>query len=243
MPVDSRSNDVLVIILAYNEEKNVGSVIDDVRKYFCMADILVVDDGSEDNTAGVAVEKGVFFVRHVFNLGIGASLETAFRFACINGYEYIVRMDADGQHRAHCIQDLIGPVKTGEIDIAIGSRFLGKSEFKTSFLRTCGIRLIAAFLRLITGVAITDPTSGFCAMSKKAFLFFADNCADDYPEPEILIYHRDFRIKEIPISIAPRRAGVSSITPGKSVYYMYKVMFSILLIRLKSIHCFSWKHV
>ena len=220
--------DILVIILAYNEEKNVGAVIDDVRKNFGAADILVIDDGSSDNTAGVADGKGVFLAKHAFNLGIGASFETACRFACLKRYEYVLRMDADGQHCASFIRDLIGPVKAGEIDIAIGSRFLGKSEFRGSLLRVFGIYIISAVLKAVTGKKVTDPTSGFCAMNKKAFLFFANNCADDYPEPQIFLYQKDFKIKEIPISMVKRHSGLSSITAQKSIFYMLKVIIALL---------------
>jgi glycosyltransferase involved in cell wall biosynthesis len=220
--------DILVIMPAYNEEKSVGIVIDDIRNNFDMADILVVDDGSSDNTAGVAHGKGVFLVKHSFNLGIGASFETACRFACAHGYDYIVRMDADGQHCTDFIRDLIDPVRAGAIDIAIGSRFLGKSTFKSSYLRTTGITLISLILKVLTGKRVTDPTSGFCAMNKRAFLFFADNCADDYPEPQILLYHKDFTMREIPISMEKRRSGASSITLQKSVFYMLKVTLALL---------------
>lgn len=220
--------DILVIMPAYNEEKNVGMVIDDIRKNFGAADTLVVDDGSSDNTAGVADEKGVFLIRHAFNLGIGASFETACRFASFKGYEYVLRIDADGQHCASFIRDLIDPVKAGEIDIAIGSRFLGKSEFKSSLFRVSGSYIISAVLKAVTGKKVTDPTSGFCAMNKKAFLFFANNCADDYPEPQILLYQKDFKIKEIPVSMVKRHGGLSSITAQKSIFYMLKVILALL---------------
>ena len=220
--------DILVIMLAYNEEKNAGMVIDDIRKNFEPVDILVIDDGSSDNTAGVLDKKNVFLIRHVFNLGIGASFQTACRFARFKGYEYVLRIDADGQHCASFVKDLIDPVKAGEIDIAIGSRFLGGSEFKSSLLRIFGIRLISVVLRIITGIKMTDPTSGFCAMNKKAFLFFADNCADDYPEPQILLYQKDFKIKEIPVLMVKRHGGLSSITAYKSIFYMLKVILALL---------------
>ena len=124
--------------------------------------------------------------------------------------------------------DLINSVKTGEIDIAIGSRFLGKSEFKSSLLRVFGIRIISVVIRGITGNKITDPTSGFCAMNKKAFLFFANNCAEDYPEPQILLYRKDFKIREIPVTMVKRHDGSSSITIQKSIFYMLKVILALL---------------
>lgn len=228
MPENLNKKDILVVIPAYNEEKNLGTVIDDIRKNFHAADVLVVDDGSSDNTAGVVNGRGVFLVRHAFNLGIGASFQTGCQFAGVQEYDYILRMDGDGQHCASFMQELIDPVRTGEVDIAIGSRFLGKSKFKSTALRISGICLISLILRGITGKKVTDPTSGFCAMNKKAFLFFSDNCADDYPEPQILLYQKDFKIREIPVSMSKRHSGISSITPQKSIYYMLKVLLALL---------------
>jgi len=129
---------------------------------------------------------------------------------------------------ASFIRVLIAPVKDGEIDIAIGSRFLEKSEFRGSLLRVFGIYIISAVLKVVTGKKVTDPTSGFCAMNKKAFLFFANNCADDYPEPQILLYQKDFKIKEISVSMVKRHGGLSSITAQKSIFYMLKVIIALL---------------
>jgi len=226
--VNSRKKkDILIIILAFNEGENIKKVISDIYQNYSGADILVVNDGSFDNTKQVLKEEEVFLIDHLFNLGIGASLETGCQFAVANGYSYIVRMDADGQHAARFIKDILYPVKKGEVDITIGSRFLGNSEFKTSGLRIIGIRIISFVLTLMTRKKVTDPTSGFCAMNKKAFEFFSKNCPEDYPEPEILVYHEEFRIREIPITITKRRKGISSITPFKSIYYMVKVLFSL----------------
>lgn len=222
------SKDILVVIPAYNEGKNLGIVIDDIREKISNADILIVDDGSSDDTAGVAEERNVFLARHVFNLGIGASFETSCRFARDMGYKYILRMDADGQHCTDYISSLVAPVVSGECDITIGSRFLGESAPDVSLFRMAGIFIISAMLKLITGKKTTDPTSGFCAMNRKAFLFFADNCADDYPEPQILLYQKDFKIREVPVSMQKRYSGLSSITPQKSVFYMIKVLLALI---------------
>lgn len=222
-------NQTLIIIPVFNEEKNIGKVIDDLAGNYKKADILVVDDGSEDKTPEILRSKKVNCVRHVFNLGIGASFETGCQYALTGGYEYIVRMDGDGQHSINFINDILKPVQNGEADITIGSRFLGNSEFKTSSIRLIGISIIAVMLTLLTKRTVTDPTSGFCAMNKRAFQFFAENCPDDYPEPEILLYHREFRIKEIPVSITKRCGGISSITPLRSIYYMIKVFISLFV--------------
>jgi glycosyltransferase involved in cell wall biosynthesis len=206
-----------------------------VREYYNGADILVINDGSTDKTGEILRDKGVLIVNHAFNLGIGASFETGCKFALAHEYKYIVRLDGDGQHNPIFINDLLLPLKNDETDIVIGSRFLGNSEFKSTFSRLMGISIIAWFLGLITGRKITDPTSGFCAMNQRALNFFAQNCPEDFPEPEILMYHREFRIKEVPISISKRMEGVSSITTLGSVYYMLKVTLSLSMYLFKSL--------
>ncbi len=221
--------DTLIIIPVYNEEANISKVIHGLQNTFQSADILIVNDGSNDKTSGIIKSKGIFVVNHLFNMGIGASFQTGCCFARENGYEYIVRMDGDGQHNPDFINNIFFPVKSEEVDIAIGSRFLGNSEFRSSFFRRIGILIISLALTLITKKRFTDPTSGFCAMNKNAYSFFADSCVEDYPEPEIFLHHRNLRIKEIPISMTKRFSGSSSINNLKLIYYMYKVLFSILV--------------
>lgn len=220
--------DTLIIIPVYNERVNINKVISSLQANFQQADILIVNDGSTDNTQEELLHKDVFTITHVFNLGVGSSFQTGCRFAVIHNYSYIVRMDGDGQHNPAFINNILFPVKEGKVDIAIGSRFLGNSKFKSSFPRRIGIAVISTVLALITKKRFTDPTSGFCAMNKHAFGFFAKTCAEDYPEPEIFLHHRNYRITEVPISMEKRSSGSSSINSLKSVYYMYKVLFSML---------------
>jgi len=231
--ITERKNDTLLIIPVLNEEHNIGRVLESLRLKAGAVDIVVINDGSNDKTSEIVESKGIFIINHVFNMGIGASFQTGCCFALKNGYDYIVRIDGDGQHDPVFIKDVLNPVKLERFDIAIGSRFLKESEFKSSFTRIIGIMIISWVLRFLTGKKVTDPTSGFCAMNKKAFRFFATHCAEDYPEPEILIHHRNFRITEVPIALMKRKGGNSSITPLKSVYYMYKVLFSLFVSILR----------
>jgi len=226
-------NNILVIIPAFNEEHTVGSVIRNVKKDFKGADILVVDDASLDGTYMKAFKNQAFVVKHAFNLGIGVSFQTGCQFACLHNYDCIVRVDADGQHDTCFIKDIVVSIKNNEADIVIGSRFLGDSNYKSSFFRLIGIRIISCALNTISKTRITDPTSGFCAMNRKAFEFFSRDCAEDYPEPEILLHHKNFRIKEVPVSMNKRYYGASSITFSKSVYYVLKVFFSLFVGMLR----------
>jgi len=220
-------NNTLVIIPAFNERDSIGLVVDEIHKECQGIDVLVVDDGSSDKTSEILKDKKVFLITHVFNMGIGTSFQTGCQFALRHGYDYVVRMDGDGQHSPLFIEHVLGPLKKNEADIVIGSRFLENSESRTSFFRLVGIVIIANFLMLITRKKVTDPTSGFCAMNKNAFEFFSEDCPDDYPEPEILLYHRELKIKEVPITITKRYHGASSITPMRSIYYMVKVLLCL----------------
>ncbi|MFC1646038.1 glycosyltransferase family 2 protein [Candidatus Omnitrophota bacterium] len=224
-----QKKDTLVIIPVLNEEKNIAAVIDELHRVCNDIDIMVINDGSTDATTEILQRKKVLAINHSFNMGIGVSFQTGCQYALKEGYRYIVRMDGDGQHNPRFINTILEPIKNDYVDIVIGSRFLGKSEFISSRPRLIGIKIISLFLSFITRKKITDPTSGFCAMNKKAFSFFSKVCPDDYPEPEILVYHRNFKIKEFPIPINKRLGGISSITPLKSLYYMLKVLFSLFV--------------
>jgi len=225
----SKNYDTLIIVPVFNEAKNIEFVLEDITKNYPYADILVVNDGSDDNIEDVLKHKTVTVLNHAFNMGIGASFQTGCQFALSYGYDYIVRIDGDGQHAASCIQGVLVSIKENKADIVIGSRFLEKHRFASSLFRVTGISIISLLLFAITGRKVTDPTSGFCAMNKKAFSFFAINTPADYPEPEILMYHYKFQIKEVPIKTSKRRSGASSITPLLSIYYMYKVLLSLLM--------------
>ena len=227
-----KKKDTLVIIPAFNEESSIGMVVDGVFDNCSDSDILVVNDGSSDKTTEALIGKNIFVASHIFNIGTGASFQTGCLFAAMQGYNYIVRMDGDGQHSHSFIDRVLLPVKNNEADIVIGSRFLGESEFKSSLFRQIGISIINFILTFIAKKKITDPTSGFCSMNRRAFEFFSKNCAEDYPEPEIMV-QANFRIMEVPISMAKRYAGSSSITPARSIYYMIKVLLSLFIIMIR----------
>jgi len=219
----------LVMIPVFNEGQNIKLVVDDLRLNYAEGDVIVINDGSIDNTLDVLRRWQIPTLNHEFNLGIGASFQTGCLFALEKGYDYLVRIDGDGQHNAKFISHLLAPVKNNQADIVVGSRFLNNRAFASSFYRLLGISAISWFLTAITGKKITDPTSGFCAMNRKAYEFFSKTCAEDYPEPEIVLCQRSFTIKEVPIVMTKRQNGSSSITPLKSVYYMYKVLLSLFM--------------
>ena len=222
----------VAIVPAFNEQDAVGRVIEEIRAYDAGFEIVVVDDGSIDNTSEVARAHRAHVVRLPFNLGIGGAVQTGFRFAYENGFELAVRLDGDGQHDASQLDVVLAPVLEGRVDIAVGSRYLERGNgYQSSATRRLGIRILARTVSLLTGQRITDPTSGFQALDRKAITLFAADYPHDYPEVEalvLLIRHR-LRLCEVPVSMRPRASGQSSIRTFSSVYYMVKVLLALFV--------------
>jgi glycosyltransferase involved in cell wall biosynthesis len=222
----------IAIVPAFNEEQNVARVVDELRAFDPGLDVVVISDGSVDRTAEVAAEHGAHVVRLPFNLGIGGAVQTGFQFAHANGYELVVRCDGDGQHIPAELQKVLAPVLAGEADIAVGSRFAeGEEGYKSSATRRIGIRLLALVVSAIARQRVTDTTSGFQALNRKAVDLFAADYPHDYPEVEgmvMSIKHR-LRLVEVPVQMREREHGESSITALRSIYYMIKVLVALFI--------------
>jgi glycosyltransferase involved in cell wall biosynthesis len=225
----------LIIIPAYNEEMNIEGVIADLNKHYSGIDFLVINDGSRDATAKVAGRCGVKVISLPFNLGIGAAMQTGYKYAERNGYDIAVQFDGDGQHRADQLYLLLEPVQNGETDIVIGSRFLGGNSSGFMWSRLAGIRVLSWVISFLTRQKITDPTSGFRAVNRKIIEFYSRYYPDDYPEPEavVLLHRARCRITEVPVLMRNRLAGISSITPVRALYYMIKVVLASVIDMLK----------
>ncbi len=226
---------LLVIIPAFNEEANVGAVVRDVRESVPDADIVVIDDGSDDATAAAAGRAGANVLRLPYNMGIGAAMQTGYRYASLGGYDVAVQVDADGQHPADEITRLAGPVLTGMADMAVGSRFLSDGNYRPSLARSAGMSIFSRVVSAIIKVRMTDTTSGFRAAGKRCIAYFSRHYPDDYPEVEalVLLHRMGFSIMEVPVTMRRRSGGQSSITPARSVYYMIKVLLAIFVDLLK----------
>jgi len=222
---------ILVIIPAYNEEGSVGKVIEDVRTDLLQADILVVSDGSTDCTSEKARAREATVLELPFNLGIGGAMQAGYQYACQRGYDIAIQVDADGQHDPKEIAKLLRALEEKKIDVALGSRFIGHSEYKSSTMRRIGISIFSQVISMIVGQKITDPTSGFRAANRKAIRLFAHNYPQDYPEPEalVLLHQCCLKIGEVPVGMSERYSGESSITKIRSVYYMVKVLLAIFV--------------
>jgi glycosyltransferase involved in cell wall biosynthesis len=221
----------VAIVPAYNEERNIGRVVGELLAFDPSLDVVVISDGSVDRTAESAESAGARVLRLPFNLGIGGAVQTGFRYAWENGYELAVRCDGDGQHIPAELTKVIEPVLAGEADIAVGSRFVAGDGYRSSASRRIGIRLLAAIVSAIARQRVTDTTSGFQALNRRALELFAADYPHDYPEVEgmvMTIKHR-LRLVEVPVLMREREHGRSSITALRSVYYMAKVLTALFI--------------
>ncbi len=228
---------ILIIIPAFNEARTVATLLEEIRTAFPQADRIVINDGSHDPTEENALKTGTFVATLPFNLGIGGAVQTGFQVAHDGNYDVAIQVDGDGQHDPAYIRNLVKPILEGKLDLCIGSRFLENpsGSYRSTFVRRTGIRFFRRLLELLTGLYLTDPTSGFRATGKKLIEIFADFYPIDFPEPEAIkiAKRHGARIGEIPVQMRERQGGRSSIRHFATFYYMVKVTFAILIDLLK----------
>jgi glycosyltransferase involved in cell wall biosynthesis len=221
----------IAIVPAFNEQECVADVIEEIRAFDPDFAIVVVDDGSIDATAAAAERLGAHVVRLPFNLGIGGAVQTGFRYAFENGFAVAVRVDGDGQHDPAQLGALLAPVLADEADIVVGTRFATDGGYRSSRSRRLGISILAGTLSLIVRRRVTDPTSGFQALNRRAIALFAADYPHDYPEVEaaLMVHKHQLRMTEVPVQMRERSAGRSSIGALASVYYMVKVLLALFV--------------
>ncbi|HEP1375635.1 TPA: glycosyltransferase family 2 protein [Streptococcus pyogenes] len=225
----------LIIIPAYNESSNIVNTIRTIESDAPDFDYIIIDDCSTDNTLAICQKQGFNVISLPINLGIGGAVQTGYRYAQRCGYDVAVQVDGDGQHNPCYLEKMVEVLVQSSVNMVIGSRFITKEGFQSSFARRIGIKYFTWLIALLTGKKITDATSGLRLIDRSLIDRFANHYPDDYPEPEtvvdILVSH--FKVKEIPVVMNERQGGVSSISLTKSVYYMIKVTLAILVVRLK----------
>lgn len=225
----------LVVIPAFNEAKNLPSVLSEVKAHLPGFDIVVVNDGSKDRTAEVAASIGVNVISHPVNSGYGVAAQTGFKYAAGKGYATVVLMDADGQHDAADAPGLVRALEEHGADMVIGSRFMGKKPYKTTFARVVGRNLFSLMTYLVTHKSFLDITSGFQALNGRAAEFLSRNYPVDFPDAEVIIMMllSGFKVAEAPANFRRRSAGQSMFSVSKKLYYPFKCLLAVLIVILR----------
>jgi glycosyltransferase involved in cell wall biosynthesis len=228
---------IALIIPAYNEEEAIGFLLDEAHEYVPFLDVIVINDGSIDNTAALARLKGAIVLDLPCNIGVGGAVQVGLKYVYEHGYEFVVRIDGDGQHPPSEIPKIISAIQSTKVDLIIGSRFIGKRSYESSPFRLIGIKFLAVFLSLICRSKITDPASGFWIMNRALLSYFAHDYPTDYPEPEAiaLLSRYGFQFREESVMFRPRKTGRSSIQIWGTVYYAIKVGLALLVDRIRPI--------
>ncbi len=222
----------IAIVPALNEAVTVAGVVREIREVDPSFEVLVVDDGSTDETAQKALDEGARVLRLPLNLGIGGAMQAGYLFALEHGYDVAVQVDGDGQHDPRELGRLLEPLLDGRADMVIGTRFAGEAKtYRAPIGRSIGIRLFAAIVSLRVRQRMTDTTSGFRAVNRRGIEVFAGDYPHDYPEVETVVTasRGGLRITEVPVAMRLRSAGRSSITNVGSVYYVVKVLLALFI--------------
>jgi glycosyltransferase involved in cell wall biosynthesis len=226
---------LLILIPAFNEEGAVAGVVEEVRRVIPGAAILVVDDCSEDATAAVARAAGADVLPMPYHLGLGGCVQAGYRLAFELGYDYVIRVDGDGQHDPFYIPKVLETLQREGCEMVIASRFMDGTGEHTGLLRSFGIVFFRIMLRPILGQTVHDPTSGFVGVNRTALALFSKSFPLEYPEIEALVVlqRKRFRFVEVPCRMRPRRTGRSTITTLKSLYYPVHVLLGVFVNVLK----------
>ena len=224
----------LAIVPAYNESASVARVVEELRAHAPDFDVVVIDDGSTDDTSDRARSAGASVLRHPYNLGIGGAVQSGYMYASERGYDIAVQVDGDGQHDPRCLAFMLEHLRTHpELDMVTGSRFLAADGdgFRSSAPRRLGIRIFSWVLSRIVGQQVTDPTSGLRMAGRRGIDLFARDYPHDYPEVEavLLMHAHQLSSTELPVKMRERAGGVSSINSTRSIYYMIKVLLAVFV--------------
>jgi glycosyltransferase involved in cell wall biosynthesis len=226
---------LLVIVPAFNEEGAIAGVVKSIHKYVPGVPVLVIDDCSRDATVELARSAGADILPVPHHLGLGGCVQAGYRLAFELGFQYVIRVDGDGQHDARDIPRVFERLKQSGCEMVIGSRFITENGSRTGVVRNVGIHFFRMVLRPILGRPVHDPTSGFVGLNRAALGVFSRSFPLEYPEIEALVVlqRRRFRFEEVPVKMHPRVTGRSSITALKSLYYIFHVLMGVFINVLK----------
>lgn len=233
---------ILVIVPCFNEQGSIANVVNEImavrqREGYTL-DVLVVNDCSTDKSMDIIHTLPCNYLNLPVNLGIGGAMHSGYRYAYRNGYDIAVQMDGDGQHPADELSIVLQPVLQEEADVVIGSRFISREGFQSSFTRRLGISYFRWLNQLLIGKTIHDSTSGFRAFNRRTIEIANMYYPDEYPEPESIVQFglQGLRIKEVPVRMRQRQGGVSSINTRRALYYMLKVSLGILFMYFRLVN-------
>lgn len=229
---------IAIVIPCYNEEANIQKVVEQcnaVEIEGVKLETIVVNDCSTDSSLDILVNQNINHLNLSVNLGIGGAMQTGFKYAYRNGFDGAIQIDGDGQHPPHEIVKLIPSLLRDELDVVIGSRFIEKKGFQSSYSRRWGIRILEHWCYFLTGIRVKDITSGFRLLNKKALAIVEQEYPDAYPEPETIPLYglNKLRIGEVAVEMRAREGGESSIRSGQSLYYMVKVALGVFFMMVK----------
>jgi glycosyltransferase involved in cell wall biosynthesis len=221
----------IAIVPAHNEEASLGALLAEIRIAEPDLAVVVINDGSTDSTARVAEASGVPVVNLPFNVGIGGTVQTGYQYALEHGYEIAIQVDADGQHDPTEIGRVLEPILEDRADLVVGTRFVTGGGYRGTRVRRMGIHIFASVVSLMVGQRVSDTTSGFRAVNRKALRLFAKEYPHDYPEVEsiVLLSRHGLRMLEVPVRMRVRETGASSITALRAAYYMIKVLLALFI--------------
>jgi glycosyltransferase involved in cell wall biosynthesis len=230
-----RPGSLLVVVPAFNEASNLPRVVSDLRRAIPEADVLIVNDGSTDRTEELLPELGTPWLTMSQRVGVGGAVRAGIRYASRRGYEYVVRVDGDAQHRACDIRRLLAPVLSGRADAAMGSRFLARRT--GAGIRRMSQSTLAALLSLMTRRRVTDPTSGFWLFGPRALALLARHHPNGYGEPELvlLLSRNAVTVVEIPIRMRPRLSGRTSLTAPRAAIALARTMLALIVVPFRGL--------
>jgi glycosyltransferase involved in cell wall biosynthesis len=231
----TQPDSLLVIVPAFNEQDAIAEVVRSVHQHVPGIPVVVIDDCSADDTILTARQAGAEVLALPHHLGLGGCVQAGYKLAYELGFQYVIRVDGDGQHDPGDIPRIFEKLKTSGCEMVIGSRFVSENGSRTGTVRSLGIRFFRLVLRPILGKPVHDPTSGFVGVNRKALAVFSRSFPLDYPEIEALVVlqRRRFRFEEVPCTMHPRTTGRSSITAFKSLYYIFHVLMGVFVNVLK----------
>jgi len=226
---------LLVIVPAYNEQENIENVLIQIKKVSPVYDIVVVNDGSDDDTEYLVKQTGVKLLSHPINLGAGSAIQTGLKYALKEKYDLAVVVDGDGQHAPQEIPRLVEALHKTSSDVVVGSRFLSNINVKIHWARRIGIYLFSKIASSIGHCRITDTTSGFRVFNQKAIRYLAREIPLDFPDADMLLslLFSGFKIVEIPVEIRERTGGRSMYSTLRAIYYPFKVLIAISAVLLR----------